>query len=106
MKRISLFYVTFADNKTAADFGRKVIEKRLAACYNLLEMNSCFWWDGHIEENSEVIAIFKTTIEKEDQIRSWISENHPYEVPCILNFQVESNNSYYEWIRSETNMVN
>ena len=57
-----LIYVTASSMDEARKIGRALVEERLVACVNLIDrMTSIYWWQGAVEEGSEVVVIAKTT---------------------------------------------
>ncbi|PNI76873.1 CUTA isoform 7 [Pan troglodytes] len=53
---VSAAFVTCPNEKVAREIARAVVEKRLAACVNLIpQITSIYEWKGKIEEDSEVL---------------------------------------------------
>uniref|UniRef100_A0A7N5K7R2 CutA divalent cation tolerance homolog n=1 Tax=Ailuropoda melanoleuca TaxID=9646 RepID=A0A7N5K7R2_AILME len=53
---VSAAFVTCPNEKVAKEIARAVVEKRLAACVNLIpQITSIYEWKGKIEEDSEVL---------------------------------------------------
>ena len=60
-----MVYVTASSLEEAAKIGRTVVEKRLAACANVLgDVRSFYWWDGKVQDDGEVALVLKTTEER------------------------------------------
>lgn len=97
--RISIFYITNADKESAIALARQAIEKKLAGCANILPMHSLYPWKGTLQEENEHILILKTIPALKEILTEFISSVHQYEVPCIMNWDVEVNESYGDWIR-------
>ncbi|XP_076414449.1 protein CutA isoform X3 [Peromyscus maniculatus bairdii] len=58
---VSAAFVTCPNEKVAKEIARAVVEKRLAACVNLIpQITSIYEWKGKIEEDSEVLMMIKT----------------------------------------------
>ena len=95
---------TLDDRKQAEELIREAVERRLAACGQLLgPVDSTYWWNGTIEEASEWLCLFKTTSTRAVQLERWIAERHPYEVPEIVTVGLTGvSQAYGEWIRNET----
>ena len=69
-----------------ADAGRKlagaILEARAAACVNIVPgLESHYWWQGKIDQSSEVLLLIKTTKPKLKALEKVIRENNPYETP-------------------------
>jgi periplasmic divalent cation tolerance protein len=46
--------------------------------------------------------VVKTRLDLEAKLEAAVQKIHPYEVPCILRFEVRANEAYEDWIISET----
>ena len=61
MERAVLVYTTWPSIVEAERAGRTIVERRLAACVNILPgMVSHYWWEGKIERAEEVVMFIKT----------------------------------------------
>ena len=52
---------TFPDNKTITKIANQLVKKKLAACVNITKISSVYSWKGKIENQSEYLALFKTS---------------------------------------------
>ena len=104
MERAVLVYTTWPSIVEAERVGRAIVEKRLAACVNVLPgMISHYWWQGKIERAEEVVMIVKTRAALAEDVRQAVKELHSYETPSIMVLPVESVDAdYYRWIVEET----
>ena len=99
---ICLVYVTHESKQKAKIIIDTIVEQRLAACANIFPIESAYWWQGEIQNDHEVVTIFKTTDKLWKPLRDRIEEIHPYEVPCIMKVDVVVNESYQKWIEDST----
>ena len=61
MERAVIVYTTWASIVEAEKAGRAIVERRLAACVNILPGTvSHYWWQGKIERAEEAVMIVKT----------------------------------------------
>lgn len=97
-----LFYVTYPDEATAQQIATEMVEKRLAACANIFPVSSAYWWHGAVQQENEWVSVLKTRPELEFHLEEAIKQIHPYEVPCILRFEVRGNAAYEKWIVGST----
>lgn len=98
MNKIFILYVTF-DSETAADHMiTQLIAERLIACGNKISASSVYLWEGTVCKENETAVLMKTSKEKLSETRSRIEELHSYEIPCIIDWEVSCNASYYLWI--------
>lgn len=97
---VTSVYAVFADAEESERIGRIVVEERLAACVNILgPIRSIYRWNGAVESNEEVAAIFKTTDEQAGALITRIAGLHSYDVPCIATWPIDRIlGSYAEWV--------
>ena len=97
-------YMTASAMDEAKKIGRVLVEKRLAACINLIDaMHSIYWWEGTIQESREVVLIAKTTSRLVPALIAAVKEIHSYECPCIVSLPIETGNPpFLKWISDET----
>ena len=94
---------TLDDRKQAENLIRDAVERRLAACGQLVgPVSSTYWWNGSIEEATEWLCVFKTTAARVAELEAWLLERHPYEVPEIVVVEIaHASAAYGEWITDE-----
>ncbi|HEY6024717.1 MAG TPA: divalent-cation tolerance protein CutA [Pseudolabrys sp.] len=104
MERAVLVYTTWPSIVEAERAGRAIVERRLAACVNILPgMVSHYWWEGKIERAEEVVMILKTRATLAEPVRDVVKELHSYTTPAIMTLPVESvDPDYHAWISKET----
>jgi periplasmic divalent cation tolerance protein len=92
--------VTAPDLKTARKLGKLAVEKRVAACANLIpQLESHYWWQGKIVRSAEVLIVLKTTARRWRALEELIRSNHPYDTPEIIALPLSQGyNRYLEWI--------
>ncbi len=80
-----------------------LIERKLAACVNFLPSKSIYRWKGKIERNEEVILFMKIWSADFDLVAKEIVSMHPYEVPCIVKYDIaDGYRPYLDWIKEST----
>ena len=104
MERAVFVYTTYPSIVEAEEAGRALVERRLAACVNILPgMISHYRWEGKVERAEEVVAIFKTRASLADEVGKAIRDNHSSEVPAIAVIGLESvDHDYFGWILDST----
>ncbi len=97
---IVLVYITAANEQEALRMGRVLIEKKMAACVNVLpNMRSVYRWEGKIEEASESVLIAKTTPPCVGVLMAEIKKIHSYDCPCMLTIPVTGGHPpYVDWL--------
>jgi periplasmic divalent cation tolerance protein len=104
MERAVLVYTTWPSIVEAERAGRAILERRLAACVNILPgMVSHYWWQGAIERGEEVVMIIKTRASLAERVGAAVKELHAYTTPAIMVLAVESvDPAYHGWLMAET----
>ena len=97
-KRVVL--TTCGSQQEGRRIARALVEKRLAACVNLVpNIESVYQWHGKIETASEWLLIIKTTAGAAGSLRDAIHEIHSYDVPEFVVLAIEDgSDAYLEWI--------
>ena len=104
MERAVFVYTTYPSIVEAETAGKALVERRLAACVNILPgMISHYAWEGAVERAEEVVMIIKTRASLAEQVRAAVKEMHSYATPAILVIPLESvDSSYLEWLLAAT----
>ncbi len=102
--KVYLVYMTAADAAEAERVGKALVERRLAACVNILDsIRSLFWWDGVVKNEGETAFVAKTPEDRLDALIAAVKELHSYDVPCIMALPIEGgNDEFLEWIVEST----
>ena len=104
MERAVFVYTTWPSTVEAEQAGRALVERRLAACVNILPgMISHYWWEGKVERGEEAVMIVKTRASLAGEVEAAVKALHSYTVPAIVVLPVESvEDNYLGWILAET----
>jgi len=99
-----IFYVTTPDKKTALELASDIVNKKLAACANIIEsVTSVYKWEGEVHKEQECMMIIKTTKKKSDNLIEFIQNNHPYEVAECIGINItKGSEPYLKWIVDST----
>ena len=73
----------------ARRIARDLVERRLAACAHVSEIESFYVWKGALENDKEHRIVFKTTAGQYDAVERAIKALHSYEVPAIYAVPLE-----------------
>ncbi|MGE5644376.1 MAG: divalent-cation tolerance protein CutA [Acidobacteriota bacterium] len=95
-----IVFSTCGSAEEAGRIARELVEKRVAACVNILTgIASVYRWKGAVEEAAEVLLVIKTTRELFPRLRDEIRALHSYEVPEIVAMPVvDGLDDYLAWI--------
>jgi len=97
-------FVTASSVEEGEKIARGLLEKRLAACVNVVSpVKSFYWWRGKIEEAGEVLLIIKTRRRHLNSLMASVVELHSYEVPEIVSLPIlDGSPEYLKWVLAET----
>jgi periplasmic divalent cation tolerance protein len=104
MERAVLVYTTWPSIVEAEQAGRAIVERRLAACVNILPgMISHYRWQGAVERGEEVVMLIKTRASLAEDVCAAVKSRHSYTTPAILVLPIESvDQTYLAWLMAET----
>ena len=104
MVRAVFVYTTWPTTVEAEAAGRTLVERRLAACVNILPgMISHYRWEGRVERTEEAVMLVKTRASLAGAVSEAVKELHPYDTPAILVLPLESvEHNYLGWLLTET----
>jgi len=109
-KNLRFVYITTSDKEEARNIGKAIIEKRLAACVNIIDgMESMYHWKGEVESASECVLIAKTPYHNVAPLTKLVKKLHSDECPCVVTLTLteqEGNEDFLQWLVRETHQPN
>jgi periplasmic divalent cation tolerance protein len=93
--------VTCESAKQARKIARALVDRRLAACGNVIDapVRSIFRWKGKVESAKEFLLILKSSRRRFTAIDAAVRQLHSYDVPEIIALPVtEGSRGYLDWI--------
>lgn len=99
-----LVLTNLPDEATARALAALLVEKRLAACVNILaSCRSVYRWQGKVGDAAEVPVLIKTTEPRYAELEAAIRAAHPYELPEIVAVPLARGlPDYLAWVAAET----
>ena len=94
---------TCASAEEAAKIARGLVEKRLAACVNVLAgARSFYHWQGALEDTAEHLLLIKSKRELFGRLRAALEALHSYQVPEIVVLPIiDGSVAYLNWLEGE-----
>ena len=104
MMQPQFVYITASSKDEARSIGRTLVESRLAACVNIVEsITSFYWWNGEIQEDNEAAIIAKTKESLVQELIETVKAMHSYSCPCIVCLPIVAGNPpFLAWVEEET----
>lgn len=95
---------TCASAEEAEKIARGLVEKRLAACVNVLAGARSFYrWQGALEDAAEHLLLIKSKRELFGRLRAALESLHSYQVPEIIVLPIiDGSPAYLAWLEAET----
>ncbi|MFN2349800.1 MAG: divalent-cation tolerance protein CutA [Thioalkalivibrio sp.] len=99
-----LVFTTLPDQESAANIASALVERRLAACVNILPAGtSIYEWQGEIHQDTEHVLIIKSSEACFSQLQGTLRELHPYDLPEIVAVPISHGlPDYINWIKEST----
>jgi len=87
----------------AARIARALVEKKLAACVNVMPaVRSFYRWKDVTEDEQESLLVIKSSRALFNDLRVEIEKLHSYEVPEVIAVPiVDGSEGYLEWLDRE-----
>jgi periplasmic divalent cation tolerance protein len=103
MSGYGMLMTTLPDKPQAVAMAKHLLAEHLAACVQLLPIESHYVWDGEMTEAGEYLLLVKTSTALFEEAIRTIKARHPYEVPEIVAADfVAGFAGYFGWIDQVT----
>ncbi len=98
-----MLMTTTPSKEDAASLARLLIDEKLAACVQLLAIESFYAWEGKTQNAPETLLLLKTRTALFDRAIARIKDVHPYSVPEVVGVPfVAGLAGYLNWIEEVT----
>ena len=95
---------TVATPEDAQRLADGLLEQRLAACVQILAIQSAYRWKGAVQREPEQLLLIKTRVALYSAVEAHLRAHHPYEVPEIVLVPIAAGSAaYLRWLAAETN---
>jgi periplasmic divalent cation tolerance protein len=98
-----LVLTNLPDRAAAEKLADALIEKRVAACINILApCRSVYRWQGAVQHDEEHPVLIKSTRAAYPALEAHIRALHPYELPEIVAVPIERGlPAYLDWVAAQ-----
>ena len=93
MSEHAVVMCTAPSREVAAELARAIVADRLAACVQLMPIDSWYVWDGEVQEEPEVLLLIKTRADRFGALEAHVVARHPYDVPELVQLSVTAGSS-------------
>ena len=104
MTKARIILTTAGSQKEADKIAHALVERRLAACVNIVpRIESVYRWQGKVESATEWLLVIKTQAELFEHVRDAVKELHSYDLPeCVMLEVSAGSQEYLDWIAKNT----
>jgi len=104
MSEFIVIFVTTSSMKEAERISKALVEKKLAACVNIIkDIRSIFFWKGKLSDEKEVLLVAKSKKKNFEKIEKEVKKLHSYEVPEIIGLPIlMGSKDYLDWVDKES----
>ena len=94
---------TVAQKDDAERLAALLLAEKLAACVQIIAINSRYVWKGETNQEPELMLLIKTRSALFEAAMARIADEHPYEVPEIVATPFAAGwPGYFDWIAENT----
>ena len=92
--------ITASDQEECSRIARALVEKKLAACVNLLgSVRSIYRWKEKVKDDAECLMLIKTDRQLFDRLQQEVARLHSYDTPEIICLPIlEASKKYLVWL--------
>ena len=104
MTNARIVLTTTGSHEEAGKIAHTLVERRLAACVNIIpRIESVYRWQGKVETAEEWLLLIKTQAEFFGHVRDAVKELHSYDLPeCVMLEVSAGSQEYLDWIAKNT----
>lgn len=95
-----LVFTTAGSESEARTIAQELVERRLAACVNIVpRIQSVYRWKEEVESAEEYLLLVKTRKDCAEKVQQAIRELHSYELPeCVVISMEAGSEEYLNWL--------
>ena len=103
MTNARIVLTTVGSTERAEAIAMALVERRLAACVNIIgPIRSIYRWKEKIENEQECLLVIKTGGDRAADLQAAFSELHPYELPEHVELSIAGGSAeYLAWLTAQ-----
>ena len=103
MTNSRIILTTAGSAQEARKLARALVERRLAACVNVVpRIESVYRWQGKVESAREWLLVVKTTRARVKAVQAAIRELHSYDLPECIAIAIDAGSpAYLKWLTAQ-----
>jgi periplasmic divalent cation tolerance protein len=96
--------ITASDPDWLAEFVRRLVRDKLAACGNIIPgVRSIYTWDGAVHDDAETLVVLHTRKARVQDIIERANQEHADETPQVIATEaVDVHPGYRQWVIDST----
>lgn len=104
MTNARIVLTTTGTQEEARKIAYALVERRLAACVNLVpHLESVYRWQDKVESAQEWLLLIKTQADLFERVQDAVRELHSYDLPECVMLEVDAGSrEYLDWIAENT----
>ena len=103
MNEYGVLLTTLPGKEAAQSIARLLVEEKLAACVQIMPVESLYRWEGKVQQEGELLLVIKTRTALFETAMARIKAAHPYTVPEIVGWPFSAGHQpYLDWIGEST----
>lgn len=96
--------LTTTDSRDEAEtIASTLVEEKLAACVQMMPINSVYEWNGRANHDEEILLLAKTRERLYEDVEARITALHSYDEPEIIACDITAGSpGYLSWVAAQT----
>jgi periplasmic divalent cation tolerance protein len=91
--------VAVGSREEARTIATALVDDHLAACVQMVPVESLYVWEGKVVDDAEILLLVKTRADAFERVSARVRELHSYDVPEIVLLDVAAGHQpYLDWI--------